>query len=297
MKKTVCILLALMLASCTFRPATPPAPATTTAAEPTAITEPTTAEPTTIIEPTTAEPTTIPEPTTIADPTEQADPTIAEPTTAEPPITADPTTPAIPTESPDPIRAYTDGEYTANGYKVEVIGGVTYVGGILIANKTYPLPETYAPGDLTPDTLAAYYAMCEAAIADGIAFRFLCGYRSYYDQQWIYNDYLTRDSKESVDRYSARPGYSEHQTGMAIDVCSLDESFGETPEGKWLAANCARFGFIIRYGKSKEAVTGYKYEPWHIRYVGVPTAEAVSTSGLCLEEYLGIDSVYADQRP
>ena len=112
------------------------------------------------------------------------------------------------------------------------------------------------------------------------------------DQERIYNNYVAIDGIVKADTYSARPGHSEHQTGLAIDVNSIDYTFLNTPECEWLAKNAHKFGFIIRYPKGKEAVTGYSYEPWHIRFLGVDTATAVYNSGLCLEEYLGITSAY-----
>ena len=113
-------------------------------------------------------------------------------------------------------------------------------------------------------------------------------------QKIIYNDYVARDGQLMADTYSARPGYSEHQSGLAIDVNSLDQDWENTPEGKWLSANCYKYGFIIRYPKGKEDITGYMYEPWHIRYVGKDLAEKLYNNGnwLTLEEYLGITSVY-----
>ena len=117
-------------------------------------------------------------------------------------------------------------------------------------------------------------------------------------QDWriaqLYQRYVDRDGKEQADTYSARPGYSEHQTGLAFDLNEVSDAFIGTPEAEWLAAHAQEYGFIIRYPADKVAITGYKYEPWHVRYLGKETAAAVYESGLCLEEYLGIDSVYAD---
>ena len=101
------------------------------------------------------------------------------------------------------------------------------------------------------------------------------------------------DGAELADTYSSRPGHSDHQTGYTFDLNSLDASFENTPEGIWLANNCAQFGFIIRYPKGKDAYTGYTFEPWHVRYVGTDKAEAITASGLSLEEYYGISSDYA----
>lgn len=169
----------------------------------------------------------------------------------------------------------------------------TYIDGILIVNKTYPLPKDYAPGwDATAsDKLLEMFAA--AKDEEGLNFKVLSGYRSYTDQKIIYNGYVARDGQAAADRYSARPGHSEHQSGLAFDLNKTATSFGETAEGIWLKENCHRFGFIIRYPEDKEEITGYMYEPWHVRYLGVETATAVYESGLCLEEYLGITSVYS----
>ena len=104
----------------------------------------------------------------------------------------------------------------------------------------------------------------------------------------LYNNYVSISGKEKADTYSARPGHSEHQTGLAFDVGSIDNNYGNTSAGKWLANNCHKFGFIIRYPIGKQNITGYQYEPWHIRYLGNPLATNVYNSGLCLEEYFGI---------
>ena len=169
---------------------------------------------------------------------------------------------------------------------------VTYINGILIANKSYPLPSDYNPGT-DPTAKAALDTMIAAAAQENISLWSRSGFRSYDTQKILYNSYARRDGAVAADRYSARPGYSEHQTGLAFDLNSLSQSFAETAEGKWLAAHCTEYGFIIRYPKDKEDVTGYMYEPWHVRYLGIDTAKAVADSGLTLEEYLGITSAYA----
>ena len=167
----------------------------------------------------------------------------------------------------------------------------TYIDGIIIANKSYPLPSDYNPG-VDPEAQSALDSMIAAASNDGISLFTVSAFRSYERQQTLYSNYLLREGRDAADRYSARPGYSEHQTGLAFDLNSVDFSFADTPEGKWLAAHCAEYGFIIRYPEGKESVTGYMYEPWHVRYLGVDTATAVYESGLTLEEYLGITSCY-----
>lgn len=170
--------------------------------------------------------------------------------------------------------------------------GMSYVNGILIANKSYSLPSDYNPGGLTPETQSAFDKMAAAAANDGLELWVCSGFRSYDYQATLYDSYANDYGKETADTFSARPGYSEHQTGLAIDVNYADDSFAETPEAAWLAENCYKYGFIIRYPKGKEAITGYQYESWHVRYLGVETATAVYNSGLTLEEYLGVDSFY-----
>lgn len=184
--------------------------------------------------------------------------------------------------------------YTSKGYAISEKDGVTYVDGILIANKTYSLPSGYNPGDLLPECAAAFSEMKSAAAQQGLGIWNASGFRSYELQESLYTRYSNRDGKEAADRYSARPGHSEHQSGLAIDLNEITSSFKNTKEGKWVAENCHKYGFIIRYAEGKEAQTGYMYEPWHIRYVGVDTATAIYNSGLCLEEYFGITSSYAD---
>ena len=108
----------------------------------------------------------------------------------------------------------------------------------------------------------------------------------------LYNSYVNRDGKAKADTYSARPGHSEHQTGLAMDINNASDAFNNTPEAKWIAANCWKYGFILRYPQGKQNITGYKYESWHVRYLGNDLAKEVYNSGLTLEEFLCIDSVY-----
>lgn len=120
----------------------------------------------------------------------------------------------------------------------------------------------------------------------------LSGYRSYQRQQAIYSSYIQQLGEAAANKISAPPGHSEHQTGLAMDITSegvnftLSEDFGSTPEGLWIAKNAHRYGFIIRYQKGMEGITGYSYEPWHLRYVGVEAATAVYEQGITLEDYL-----------
>ncbi|WP_434121720.1 M15 family metallopeptidase [Salinicoccus roseus] len=176
---------------------------------------------------------------------------------------------------------------------IEVIEGVTYVDDILVVNKEIPLPSDYNPG-LQPEVIEAYQQMFRDGAERGLDFVLVSDFRTYQYQEQLYNNYVARDGQEAADQYSARPGHSEHQTGLAVDVGSADSAsnltvkFGDTPEYAWLKDVAHEYGFIVRYPEGKEHITGYQYEPWHIRYIG-DEAEAVYESGLSLEEYLGID--------
>lgn len=161
----------------------------------------------------------------------------------------------------------------------------TYIKGILIVNKKYSLPANYNPGvDQTAST--ALKQLQQAASTAGHNIPLISGFRSYSRQQTLYNNYVARDGQALADTYSARPGHSEHQTGLAFDVGNLDDNYGSTPAGIWLKENCHKYGFIIRYPKGKESITGYQYEPWHIRYVGVEHATKIMNQNITLEEYL-----------
>ncbi len=165
--------------------------------------------------------------------------------------------------------------------------GITYINGIMLVNKTHPIPSDYAPG-LIPEAYNAFLQLQQGAKDAGFDIQLLSGFRSYETQRGLYNNYVATYGQAEADTFSARPGTSEHQTGLAMDVGWIDDAYADTPSGKWLAANCYKYGFIIRYPKDKENITGYKYEPWHIRYLGVSIATDVYNSGLCLEEYLGV---------
>ncbi|MBQ6539007.1 MAG: D-alanyl-D-alanine carboxypeptidase family protein [Bacilli bacterium] len=183
---------------------------------------------------------------------------------------------------------------SSKGYKVEKRNGLYYVNGILIANKTYPLPSNYNPGGLLEVFTTNFNKMKNDAKRDGINLWIRSGFRSYSYQQTLYNNYAARDGKAAADTYSARPGHSEHQTGLAADINSLDQSFANTKEGKWLNNNCYKYGFIIRYTRNGQGETGYIFEPWHIRYLGTDLAKTLYNNGnwITLENYLGITSRY-----
>lgn len=170
----------------------------------------------------------------------------------------------------------------------------TYVKGILIASKKHPLPSTFAPGE-DKKARAAFDQMAAEATLSGFKLTAFSTYRAFDYQVTLYERYVSRDGKAAADTYSARPGYSEHQTGLAFDIGEVNfekhwasSSFGETEAGKWVAANAHRFGFIMRYPEGKEPVTGYMHESWHFRYVGIDIATNIFNRKITLEEYLGI---------
>lgn len=181
---------------------------------------------------------------------------------------------------------------TSKGYKGYTKDGMTYIDGLLIANKTYSLPSNYNPG-LDEETIRKANEMFEAAKKEGLNIFISSGFRSYGTQDTLYNNYVRRDGKQAADTYSARPGHSEHQTGLAFDVNEVSSAFDNTPEANWLANNCYKYGFILRYPKGKESETGYIYESWHFRYVGNIASKLYNNGDwITLETYFGITSKY-----
>ena len=194
---------------------------------------------------------------------------------------------------------------TKKGNTIKNYYGVTYIDDVIIANKTYSLPSNFVPNNLVTINgyirvinyvKDAYNELKSDSSVLGLNIYASSGYRSYSDQKYIYDNYVRIDGIDKADTYSARAGYSEHQTGLAIDLNTVDMSFDGTGESNWLKDNCWKYGFIIRYPKDKENITGYMYEPWHIRYVGKELARVLYNNGnwLSLEEYYGIDSKYSD---
>ncbi|KIL52170.1 M15 family metallopeptidase [Jeotgalibacillus soli] len=176
----------------------------------------------------------------------------------------------------------------------ETVTEPTYVQGVLIANKQYPLPIDYAPG-VDPEANEAFERMQFAAREIGIELVAFSTFRSYEYQDELYHRYVEKHGQEEADRFSSKPGYSEHQTGLGFDIGEegqeqywAEDSFKDTEAAKWLAEDAHHYGFILRYPPGKEEITGYQYESWHFRYLGVELATKVHASGLTLEEYLGI---------
>ena len=201
-----------------------------------------------------------------------------------------------------------DGEYlTSTGHKLKIENGIAYVDDNLIVNKTYSLPIDYKPTNpnqtindqkcnncIDKQVIDAFNLMKSDAKALGLNIYISSGYRSYSYQERLYNNYSAVDGMEGADTYSASPGHSEHQTGLCFDLNSIDDSFAKTNEGIWIDKNAYLYGFIIRYPKGKENITGYQYESWHLRYVGVDLATKLYNNGnwLTLEEYYGLTSSY-----
>lgn len=184
----------------------------------------------------------------------------------------------------------------------------------VVVNKHRPLvPADYVPADLVPPavavsasgeagllnstTAAAAEAMFAAAAQDGAAMVLASGYRSYVTQTATYNGYVASRGQADADTASARPGYSEHQTGWSFDIadgggaCAFQPCFADQPAAVWAKANAHKFGFVVRYPWMFHETTGYYYEPWHLRYIGVEAATDMMNRGInTLEEYFGVEA-------
>ena len=193
------------------------------------------------------------------------------------------------------VNAWADYEYYSNTNESNLNDDE-----LILVNKFNYLPNGYVPKDLV--TLSGKYnkgvnnqmrknaaeqfmKMVDGALLDNIVLKNASSYRSYEYQVNLYNKYAKKDGKAKADIYSARPGYSEHQTGLCTDINTIDSSFALTNEAKWLKNNAYKYGFILRFPEGKEDITGYKYEPWHYRYVGVDVAKKIYENDLTLEEY------------
>ena len=173
-------------------------------------------------------------------------------------------------------------------------------------NRAPAVPVTLVKPDVTPtresvaeniymrpEAASALEALFEGAAEAGLTLYATSGYRSYSTQKAIFDRKAAERGEQAANRSVAKPGYSEHQTGLAMDIegettlgTGLTEAFGESPEGIWVAEHCHEYGFIIRYPKDKTNITGYIYEPWHIRYVGVEAATEITELGVTFEEYI-----------
>jgi len=182
----------------------------------------------------------------------------------------------------------------------------------VIVNKKRPISTSYIPQNLVRPSIElipednpeeqqlrseagnAAEEMFNAAKNEELSLVMASGYRSANLQQTYYDNYVARDGQAAADKYSARPGTSEHQTGLSMDItasdrqCYLEICFADTAEGKWLKNNAYKYGFHLRYQNGKENLTGYQFEPWHFRYVGQDLAERLFDSGQTMEEFFGI---------
>ncbi|MWB98089.1 M15 family metallopeptidase [Agromyces seonyuensis] len=213
--------------------------------------------------------------------------------------------PATPPQAPAPVETF---DKSANS--IDDPNSIW-----IVVNKLRPLnPIDYAPeivsanvsgyADMRPEAAAAVEQLFAAAETEaGLSLRGDSAYRRYSSQERIYNENLASLGQEETERLTARPGYSEHQTGLTMDIgaasgdCSLDTCFADTPEGQWLATNAYRFGFLLRYPADKVEVTGFQFEPWHYRFVGVELATHLHDTGVTtLEEFFGLPAApgYAD---
>ena len=160
---------------------------------------------------------------------------------------------------------------------------------IVVANKHYPMSKDYYPGE-NATAKAAFLKLIAQMKEEGYAIsNNYSGFRSYATQAQLYQSYVNQEGQAAADRYSARPGYSEHQTGLAFDVIGTDGKLVEDAgAAQWLLDHAPDYGFVVRYPRGKESVTGYMHEEWHLRYIG-KEAKDIAASGLTLEEYYGFD--------
>lgn len=183
----------------------------------------------------------------------------------------------------------------------------------VIVNKHKALPSAYVPSNLRnpnvplrldagspemklrDEAATASETMVADAKREGINLMLVSGYRSFADQQAVYQSFVAQDGQAKADATSARPGHSEHQTGLAADFgtidrkCELETCFGDTNAAKWLVTHAPKYGFILRYPKGSQHIVGYEYEPWHFRYVGKDLAAEVNRTNKTLEEFFGLE--------
>ncbi|MGL5087439.1 MAG: M15 family metallopeptidase, partial [Clostridium sp.] len=169
----------------------------------------------------------------------------------------------------------------------------TYINGILLVNKKNGLPESFG-GAEDPQARSAFEEMKKDAAKEGLYLNAFSTFRSYWTQDRLYWNYVSSFGQEPTDTFSARAGFSEHQTGLGFDIGGEDRSlwaehgFKDTAEAQWLKNNCYKYGFILRYPEGKEWKTGFVYESWHFRYIGKEHSKNFDNNNLTLEEYLGV---------
>ena len=188
-------------------------------------------------------------------------------------------------------------------YYTNVVNSDLTKENLMIVNKYYKLSSDYVPDNLVlieneymgngkymqDIAYEAYKKLYDDMKKEGLNLSVASAYRSYSYQQGLYNNYVNLDGKEAADTYSARPGYSEHQTGLALDLCTTRcQNLGDfegTDEFYWMKENAYKYGFILRFPEDKVKITGYMYEPWHYRYVGTEAAKIIYENNLTFEEY------------
>lgn len=213
------------------------------------------------------------------------------------------TAPGQTEDTPKTSSTHQDAAATATGFNKTQYSTEDPASLWVVVNKQHPLnPKNYAPADLVTvgggqymrsDAAAALKQMLADAAAAGYTVIPASGYRSYDTQVTVYNNEVKAYGQTAADSESARPGYSEHQTGLAIDLgsggCNITDCFGDTPGGKWVTANAHRYGFILRYPGGSTDITGYRVETWHFRYVGKELSEEMHKEGVAtLEQFFDI---------
>lgn len=209
------------------------------------------------------------------------------------------------TSTSSSLQGYSDASDSGASIDADIKYSDPSYGILILTNKKYRLPDGFEQSDLVDissnyhvadgkkyklqkEAAEAFYEMSDAAWNESggkIDLRIISGYRSHSYQDWLYHHYVSTYGKEDADTYSARPGHSEHETGLCCDIDMVDMKYEDTDNFKWLTEHAADYGYILRYEKGKEDITGYMYEPWHWRYVGVKTAQSVKESGLSYDEY------------
>ncbi len=183
----------------------------------------------------------------------------------------------------------------------KIIKTDTSKGILMLINKYYALDNKYTPSNIvtmslnysydgnsiTKDVYTNFISMCKAAKLEGYTLVANASYRNYIDQKNIYDELVNNNGQDAADSFAARPGHSEHQTGLALDIAALGKSanFEQSEEYQWLLDNAYKYGFILRYPDKSEYLTGYKFEPWHYRYVGKDVASELKTLGITFDEY------------
>lgn len=198
-----------------------------------------------------------------------------------------------------------DGAYvTKNGFNLEIKNSIAYIEGHLLVNKSYSLPKEFNEGangtySMRPEATKAFAEMSAASPLEiRKKLTIVSGFRTIARQTTLFNNYVKRDGLEAALTYSARPGHSEHHTGLGMDITTADTELCKDPEiaavMQWLNDNAYKFGFILRYPEGKTEETGYIFEPWHYRYVGTELAKTLYNNGdwITMEAYFGVDSIY-----